>query len=459
MINKTLEERDIPHIRYSHTVERRRRLASTVSTIPGRTLFMDRLERALAHGRRTGEAVAVLLIDIDNFTLIANRLGRSARNLLRTSIESRLVACLRFDDTVVCLNDGQFAVLLSGVDGPADAIRVAGRIHEQLCRAFWPGSGEVFVTASIGATLSQQGYDDPDILMRDAYTATSRARAGGQGRYQLFDQSMERTALARLELENDLRGALERGEFMVHYQPIVDLITGEVEEVEALVRWHHPQRGLVSPAEFIPLAEETGLIVPIGEWVLREACHQLQQWQHSAATRSLRMNVNVSARQVEQNHLATTVAHLLTEYGISPDSLTLELTESAMLFHGGPSEGVLHHLKKLGVRLAIDDFGTGYSSLSYLQNLPVDILKLDRSFVVGLGTRAEDLAIVRAIISLAHALKLQVICEGLERQEQVQILRELGCERGQGYYFARPHAQEELGTILNGQALPCPLAA
>jgi EAL domain-containing protein (putative c-di-GMP-specific phosphodiesterase class I) len=342
----------------------------------------------------------------------------------------------------------EFAILLSGMTDATDAVRVAQRIQDELSQPFVLDKNSAFATASIGIALSSSGYDRPDDILRDADIAMYRAKENGKARYELFDHGMHARAVSRLQLESDLRQAIEQKEFCVYYQPIISLQTGRLAGFEALVRWNHPRRGLVAPADFIPVAEETGLIVPIGQWVLNEACAQVRQWQiDSPSHRSLSLSVNLSARQVAQPDLLQRIKDALETSKLNPHCLKLEITESVVMENAEAAAQMFKQLRSLGVQLSIDDFGTGYSSLSYLHRFPLNYLKIDRSFVMRLTTD-NDNAIVRTISTLARNLGMEVIAEGIETEEQFQQLKMLGCEYGQGYLFSRPVGNDGVEHLL-----------
>lgn len=417
--------------------------------LPNRALFMDRLNHALARGVRSHQPVAVMFLDLDNFKLVNDSLGHDVGDQLLMAVGQRLRGCLRPSDTVARLGGDEFAVLLENMSGPDDAQQVAERIAQLWQTPIDLRGREVYVAFSIGIAPGLGGQDRPEDLLRNADMAMYRAKQAGKGGYALYDPSMNDQTLVRLELSNDLRRALGRSEFRLYYQPVVDLETGSLVGMEALLRWQHPERGLVPPAAFIPLAEETGLILPLGRWVLKEACRQARRWQlEFPSTPSLFMCVNLSVRQLHQANLLDEVSSALTETGLAAQDLHLEITESHMMQDAASTLETLHRLKQLGVKVAIDDFGTGYSSLSYLKRFPVDILKVDRSFVGGLGENPENNAIVQTVIALAKALNLTVQGEGVETPGQLEDLRALQCERGQGYYFAKPLPTDELTRLL-----------
>ncbi|MEX2372203.1 MAG: bifunctional diguanylate cyclase/phosphodiesterase [Dehalococcoidia bacterium] len=367
------------------------------------------------------------------------------------SVGRRLVRCLRSQDTAARIGGDEFLILVDNLEGPEEAREVAERVLAALRPPVLLFGREVFVTASIGIAIRQAGDTsvDADDLVREADIAMYQAKAAGKAQAVLFDAGMDPPAVERLELETDLRRAVDRGELVLHFQPEIDLQTGALVGTEALVRWQHPQRGLVPPAEFIPIAEETGLIGAIGRWVLREACRQTQEWRALRPDGApLAISVNLSARQLDNPGLVAEVAGILEETGLPPHTLRLEITETAAMHDADGKVAVLAELRALGVQLAIDDFGTGYSSLSYLQSLPVNILKIDRAFVSGVGDDPSAMAIVQAIIAVAHTLSLEVTAEGIETVEQLGHIAGLLCDRGQGFYFAKPMPPDALADIL-----------
>jgi EAL domain-containing protein (putative c-di-GMP-specific phosphodiesterase class I) len=343
----------------------------------------------------------------------------------------------------------EFAILLSGIADTTAAVRVAERIHEELTQPFTLDKNSAFTTASIGIALSSSGYGRPEDILRDADTAMYRAKENGKARYEMFDKAMHARAVSRLQLEHDLRQAVEEKQFSIYYQPIVALETGRLSGFEALVRWNHPTRGLINPVDFIPAAEETGLIVPIGKWVLEEACAKVKQWQlESPSHRALSLSVNLSARQVAQHDILEQVTNALSQSKLNPHSLKLEITESVVMDNAEAATLIFKQLRAIGVQLSIDDFGTGYSSLSYLHRFPLNYLKIDRSFVSRMTSADDNSEIVRTIATLAHNLGMQVIAEGIETNEQFEQLKALGCEYGQGYLFSCPVAEPDAWNLL-----------
>jgi diguanylate cyclase (GGDEF)-like protein/PAS domain S-box-containing protein len=418
--------------------------------LPNRALFIDRITRAISRARRSGKSVAVLFLDLDRFKWVNDSLGHEAGDLLLQAVAERLQKCSRPEDTAARMGGDEFVVLVENITDVNDATRLAERIAQELRAPFVLGAHEVFTEASIGITLSSDTENEKaSDLLRDADAAMYRAKNRGGSQHQLFTRNMNTVAQANLELETELRHAIEREEFVLVFQPVVSLATQQIVGLETLLRWNHPERGEVLPGDFIPLAEHTGLIMPIGAWVLRMACRQAQRWQLLFPTGSAPgICINLSARQFQQPDLVQTIADALSEAGLLPQSLTLEITESVIMDDAESTSATLRELKTLGVQLAIDDFGTGYSSLSYLKRFPVDTLKVDRSFVCGLGSDAEDTAIVRAIVTLAKTLGMDVTAEGVETQEHLHQLQTLECDRAQGYYFAPPMSAGEMTHML-----------
>ena len=430
---------------------RHQALHDPLSGLANRALFMDRLEHAFVRANRRGDKIAVLFTDLDNFKVINDSLGHEVGDQLLVAVAERIKDCLHPEDTAARLGGDEFTILIEAVDSVSDAVRVAERIAEILQPPFSLGQHEVFSTTSIGIALSSPLQKQPADLLRHADLAMYRAKHKGKARYEVFEPSMGTDALERLWLENELRRALERGEFKVYYQPVVALEGGRIVGAEALVRWEHPIRGLLLPEEFLSVAEETGLIARIGEKVLREACHQVRAWQERYPSEpSLTVSVNLSPKQLFRPEL---VAEILAETDIYPGSLQLEITEHTMMGNGVHSANhALRKLKDLRVELAVDDFGMGYSSLSYLKRFPVDFLKIDRSFIAGLGQDADgaskDAEIVSAMIDLTHALGLKAIAEGVETCEQLARLRSMKCDLAQGNYFSEPLPSGALAVIL-----------
>ncbi|MEG3862675.1 EAL domain-containing protein [Microcoleus sp. herbarium12] len=428
----------------------------SLTGLPNRDFFVECLGQAIAHTRaHRNYLFAVLFLDLDRFKVINDSLGHLVGDELLKAVVLRLRASIAGADTVARVGGDDFAILVRNVDVES-AVNLADRIHKTLIVPFELRGQEVFVTASIGIAVGGEpdtcaAREQPEHLLRDAHTAMYRAKALGTGRYQVFNASMHDLALERLRLETDLRMALKRREFLLHYQPFVCLASGKIIGFEALVRWQHPQRGLISPVKFIPVAEETGAIVPLGEWVLEEACRQLRLWEGMFDfDRPLIMSVNLSGKQFAQPDLVERIEAILMATGLSAESLKLEITESVVMDDVESAIAVLKQMKALKVKLGIDDFGTGYSSLSYLSRFPTDTLKVDKSFVglMELESEGENVAIVRTIVTLAHALGMDVIAEGVETAAQLARLRAIGCEYGQGYFFAKPLPSEAATALM-----------
>jgi len=423
----------------------------TLTNLPNRALLAENLKFVIERAKQHEDyQFAVLFLDLDRFKNVNDSLGHSIGDQLLIAMARRLESCTREADMVARLGGDEFAVLLDGIPDQNEAAKMAQRIQEKLQSPFNLSGHEVFTTTSIGIALSSTGYDHPENMLRDADTAMYRAKAQGKACYEIFDKGMHTHAVYLLQMENDLRRAIDREELRVHYQPIVSLDSGQLAGFEALVRWQHPERGFINPSDFIPLAEDTGLIVPLGIWVLRRACEQLGKWQwQSAANRSLFMSVNLSGKQVARPRLVSEIRQVLEETRIDPKYLKLEITESAVMENAETAVQLLRRLKALGVQLSIDDFGTGYSSLGYLHRFPVNTLKIDRSFVGRIGEAAENIEIVRTIISLAENMGMEVVAEGVETLSQLAQLRKLNCQYGQGYLFSRPVDAESVSTWIS----------
>jgi diguanylate cyclase (GGDEF)-like protein len=431
---------------------RHQALHDSLTGLPNRRLFVDRLRHALGRtSRREGRWVAVLFMDLDNFKAVNDSLGHGSGDLLLAAVAERLGRLLRPEDTLARFGGDEFAVIVEDVGAPDEAVRVAERIIEGFGAAFGLEGRDLYARASTGIAFGDARTKTPEDLLRDADTAMYRAKESGAG-YSVFDMAMHERAVGRLRLENDLRRAVERDEFVVHYQPIVRLDRGEVVAVEALVRWEHPEQGLLEPDEFVPVAEESGLVVPMGERVLKEACLTAKRWQQEyPRIPPLVVSVNLSARQLSRPDLAETVEGTLRETGLEARCLSLDVTETVYVRALEGNTGALSRLRKMGVGISIDDFGMGYSSLSYLKRLPTDTIKIDRSFVEGLGEDIEDTAIVGMVIDLAHTLGMEAVAEGVETEGQAALLKELGCDLGQGYRFSRPLTPEEVPGVLAEQ--------
>lgn len=419
----------------------------TLTGLPNRTLFEDRLQQAVAVFQRAGEQLSILFISIDQLKKVNDTLGHLPGDQLIKQVAGRLRGCVNEGDTVARFGGDEFAVMLTQVDGAKDVVEIIGSIREALHASFDLDGQELFATASVGASLFPHDGRESQKLLKNAGSALNRAKKAGGDSYQFYTGDMNSKVAKQFALETSLRRALDNQEFVLHYQPRLAVDTLKITGVEALVRWQHPQLGLLSPVEFIPLAEDNGLILPLGEWVLREACRQNRQWQEEGFT-AMQVGVNVSARQFQQEQLAELVLRILEETGLEPKYLDLELTESSIMSNAQATIDVLTRLKAVDVTISIDDFGTGFSSLSYLKRLPIDTLKIDRSFVSDLTTDPDDAALVMAIVTLAHNLRLQVVAEGVETEEQLRFLRLLRCDEVQGYLFSKPLAAEGLEKML-----------
>jgi diguanylate cyclase (GGDEF)-like protein/PAS domain S-box-containing protein len=421
----------------------------SLTGLANRALLLDRLERALDSSHRHDQAVAVVFLDLDNFKVVNDSLGHEQGDTLLIEVAKRLEGCLRAGDTAARLGGDEFTLLLEDASH-ADAVAVAERVVAALCSPIQLADRSVVVSGSLGVALSTpSSRERPETLLRRADLAMYQAKAEGKARWAVFDPSLETRALERLELEGDLRHALDQDEFRLVYQPILSLGDSRIVEVEALVRWWHPSRGVVSPLQFIPVAEETGVIESLGVWVLEQACRQALAWQEQyPSDPPLVVGVNLSARQLQQPDLVVLVERIVRDVGIPPSTLKLEITESAIMQDPDAATRTLQALKDLGIRLAVDDFGTGYSSLSYLKRFPVDTLKIDRSFIEGVGRDNNDTAIVRSIIDLASTLGMTVTAEGVETPTQQWCLLQLGCDRVQGYLFAKPLPAQEMADLL-----------
>jgi diguanylate cyclase (GGDEF)-like protein len=413
-----------------------------LTDLPNRALLLERLERSLEFAkRRDNYLFAVLFLDFDDFKIVNDSLGHTNGDKLLSSIARRLETATRSADTVARLGGDEFVILLDDIEGLHDATQIAERIQRALAVPFNLEGQEIFISVSIGITLNTTEYNHTEELLRDADTAMYRAKIQGRNRYEVFDRQMHAQAKQRLELESDLHRSLDRQDFLLHYQPIIELGSSKFSGFEALVRWQRPKKGFTVPGDFIGLAEETGLIVRLDRWVLYSACRQMCAWLHQfpqqmGSRDDITMSVNLSSRQFAQSDLVEFISVMLQETGLPARYLKLEITESVIMENIESVAAILQGLRDLGIRLSVDDFGTGYSSLSYLHRLPLDTLKVDRSFVSQVGDGSENMEIVRAIVSLAHSLKMDVVAEGIETKMQLKQFRDLQCEYAQGHYFS-----------------------
>lgn len=425
-------------------------LHDPLTGLPNRDLFLDRLGRAVGRARRRSDyAFAVLILDLDRFQVINGSLGHAIGDDLLRAVARRIEDCGRAVDTIARLGGDEFAMLMDDIRDPSEVVRVADRLLAEISKPFDVQGQQVYTSVSIGIALSATGYDNESDMLRDADTAMYRAKAMGKARHEMFDSAMHTRALNLLRMEAELRQALERQQFRVFFQPIVDAVNDQFVGFEALVRWEHPERGLVPPGDFIPVAEDTGLIVPIGNWILREACARVRTWQVEGYG-PLRIAVNCSARQFEQPGFDEVVAAILRETGLPPDQLELEITEGVIVRNVSAS-ATLERLRARGIRIAVDDFGTGYSALGYLKNLPITSLKVDQSFVRDVIDDPRSAAIVRVIVELAHGLGINVIAEGVETEAQLAFLRELACDEFQGFLVSRPVPSDQAVALLSGR--------
>lgn len=407
-----------------------------LTDLPNRVLFQDRLGQALSAARRENQRIAVFLISIDRFKIVSETLGAESADKLICEVAERLTNSLREGDTLAYWGSDEFAFLFNQLDKNEDAIQISKRLQATLQTGFRLAGTEIYLTASIGIALHPLNGQDKTTLMKNAAAALAQAKQQGGNNYQFYATEMNAKALRRFSLESNLRHAIEREEFVLHFQPKVDINTWQISGAEALIRWNHPEKGLISPAEFIPLAEETGLIAPIGEWVLHRLCEHLKESTLNAP--KLILSSNISARQFQDPNFLLNILSILDTVGVEPRNLELELTESCIMAPVDSGIRTLHALREAGVSISIDDFGTGFSSLAYLKRLPIDILKIDRSFVHDASTHPDDAALIMAIITLAHNLRLKVVAEGVETEEQLRFLHLLRCDEIQGYLFSKP---------------------
>lgn len=423
------------------------RYHDVLTELPNRALFKDRLGQAISTAKRENQVVGVLLLSIDRFKEIGETLGSACADELICAIAERLTGSMREGDTLAYWGSDEFAFLFSELERTEDTIQISKRLQASLKSEFRLGCDEVYVTASIGIVLHPLNGADEATLMKNAAAALAQAKQKGGNTYQFYTAEMNAKALHRLSLESSLRRAVEREELVLHYQPKVDINTWQISGAEALIRWNHPEKGLISPAEFIPLAEETGLIIPIGEWTLLNGLRELKRW--NDGSRALSLSANISARQFQEPNFFPLVMSLMEEVNLEPAQLELELTESSVMTNLDFGINTLRALQNAGVRISVDDFGTGFSSLAYLKHLPIDVLKIDRSFVHEASTDPDDAALVMAIVTLAHNLRLKVVAEGVETEDQLRFLHLLRCDEIQGFLFSKPLPADEFKQLLD----------
>lgn len=446
-IMRDITERKASEARITHLANH-----DGLTNLPNRNLVQDRIQQTIAWAQRAGSQFAVMFIDLDKFKLINDTLGHDTGDVLLQTVAQRLTAALRTGDTVGRQGGDEFIVLLASLSVPEDAALVAKKILDSLAEPYLISGHELHTSASIGIAVYPQDGNNVDLLLKNSDTAMYHAKDAGRSNYQFFTHEMNAAAAERLMLENNLRQAIDRNELLLQYQPLVSLADGKIIATEALLRWHHPSLGLIPPSQFIPIAEDSGLIVPLGEWVFRQACQQLKQW-HNQGFALPRMVVNLSPRQFRQPNLVQTFTDILDEMGVEPQHVGLEITEGVIMENPEDSIILLKQLQALGIELSLDDFGTGYSSLSYLKRFPIDKLKVDKSFVRDISTDPNDEAMVAAIIVMAHHLHIKVVAEGVETQPQLDFLREHKCDQYQGYYFSKALAPDELYTKFGAAAL------
>jgi diguanylate cyclase (GGDEF)-like protein len=429
---------------------RRAALHDPLTDLPNRALFLERLERLLERSRNhPQQRFAVLLLDLDRFKTVTDSLGHLVGDRLLVAVARRLEACLRPGEMLVRFGGDEFTLLVEDASDARQATRLAERIQAALAAPFVVDGNEMVMSASIGVVVGGAGHQRPVDLLRDADTAMYRAKALGRGRHQVFDETMHREAMEVLSLEMEMRRGLARGEFRVYYQPIVSIASGQVRAVEALLRWQHPERGLLLPETFVPLAEENGLIVPLGSWVLRESCRQLGAWDAVGSDRPLGLTINLSPRQLSKRDFLDEVSRTIEESGVPSRRITLEITESVIMDDAVMAAGLLRRMREREMEVSIDDFGKGHSSLSQLHRMPFDVLKIDRSFVSAMGLREGTREIVRTIVDLGHNLDMRVVAEGVETAEQLAVLRAMGCDDAQGFLFSPPLPPGAASPVVN----------
>ena len=425
-------------------------LKDPLTGLPNRLLLLDLVDQALGRSRRhPGHLFAVVVLNLDRFHLVNDGLGHAVGDQLLIAVAQRLEPCFRSIDAFARMSGDEFGILLDDIGNISDALRVADRVQQHLATPFQIGSEEIFTSGRIGIALSATGYESAEDAVRDATLALHRVKSGTAVHHEVFDPVMHRLAHARLQLETDLRWAMKRKEFRVFYQPIVSLQDGAIVGAEALLRWEHPRRGLLQPSEFLSVAEETGMVIPLGSWVLEHTCRQMREWhERMSGETPMYLSVNLSGKQVSWSGITQQVQRVLTETGLDGRWLRLEMTETVMMDDADPTLGVLSDLKKLNVSLDMDDFGIGYSSLRYLHRFPIDSLKIDRSFIENVHERPESEAIVRTILALAENMGVSVVAEGVETEDELAFLKEVSCQRAQGHLFSRPLSHDEITRLI-----------
>ncbi len=438
--------RDVTQQRLAARKLHRQAYYDDLTTLPNRAWFRERLTDALERMKRNDNYLfAILFLDLDRFKIINDSLGHTVGDRILSETAKRIEQAVRTIDTVARLGGDEFAILLENLQDASEAYRIANRINKSLSICFDIEEQEIFTSCSIGIVLSSSSYQYIEELIQDADIAMYRAKNKGKGRYEVFNAAMRQQIMATSQLENYLRRAIEKNEFEVHYQPIINLFNQKIIGFEALVRWNHPEKGMISPLEFIPIAEETGLIIEIDKWVCQQACHQMKSWHNKLSEESsLIISVNLSSKHLVKSNLVEEIYQILKETGLNPNCLKLEITETALIENPDLAAKTLNQLKNLGVSLSLDDFGTGYSSLSYLHTFPFNMLKIDRSFISGIDSYINGLEIIRIIVMLGQTLGMKVIAEGIETSEQLNLLKELQCEYGQGYFFSKPISAAEV---------------
>jgi len=439
--------RDITERKRAEETIRRQAYYDLLTSLPNRSLFKDRLSQAMNHARRNKQMLAILILDLDRFKNINETLGHLVGDQLLVGVAERILSTVHEGETIARLGGDEFTILLPQLSQIEDSVTFAKKVIDALQAPFNLGTHDLHVTTSIGISIFPADGEDPEVLLKNAETAMYRAKEQGRNNYQMYASIMNATAFKRLLMENNLRRGVERKEFTVHYQPIVDLKNRKIVGMEALARWQHPELGLIFPMEFIPLAEETGLIVPMGEHIIGTACNQTQQWR-KAGYPNLYVSVNLSGRQFQHQNLGETIGRILGETQLPASHLLLEITESIAMKNADHTITLLNELTKLGGKLALDDFGTGYSSLSYLKRFPIQTLKIDQSFVRDITTDPNDAAIVTAVIALAHSMHLTVVAEGVENEAQMEFLRQHDCDMAQGYLISHPLPADEFEQLL-----------